>query len=290
MKFQHRLLLGLGVMGLVVSGFARPAASTAQSSQAKQDQKGKTSAQGQQGAQPSGPAAEEGQALQKIAQELNPDDGIQLAEEFAKKYPESKLLTSAYAFAAVFCQQRGEFPRAVEYGEKSLKANPQNMMALILMGSILPQPQAMTGNDLDKEKKLSEAENYSNQAIKLIEGGGVPKMPNEQDDQYQKRKSAYLGQVHSSLGMVHLQRSAMALQSPDREELAKAEQEYKQAVSLADPPDARDYYRMGDVYSRLGKTEEAVQSYTKASELEPALKALADQRLEELKKKQPQAK
>ena len=54
-----------------------------------------------------------------------------------------------------------------------------------------------------KDKKLSEAETYANQALQLIPN--LPKQATETDDQVKKRKDALTADLHSALGMVHLQ-------------------------------------------------------------------------------------
>ena len=117
-----------------------------------------------------------------MANELDPDRAIQLAQDFEKKFPNSPVLSEAYAFAAVAYARKDEMAQAVEYGEKSLKSNPQNVKALLLLAPLLPQPQLLRSGDLDKEKKLADAESYAKRALPLIEQ--LPKQPNETDDQF----------------------------------------------------------------------------------------------------------
>ena len=231
---------------------------------------------------------EEIQAYQAIQTELDPDREVQMVTDFEKKFPNSAQLSYAYAFAANAYQQKGEIERVVEYGAKSLKLKEDNLPSLIIMADMLPQPQMMRGNEIDKEKKLAEAEKYANRALQLIEQ--LPRQPNETDEQFQKRKTQISTEPHSALGMVHLQRSAMALEAPDPDELAKAAQEYKTAVSLADRPNPQDYYRLGEAYGLLKKLDEAMEAFSKASELGQGtvLKTYADERIEDLKKRKSQ--
>ena len=46
--------------------------------------------------------------------------------------------------------------------------------------------------------------------------------------------------------MIHLDRAQLGLMGLDQQELAKAEQEYRLAVTLTDKPEANDYYRLGE--------------------------------------------
>lgn len=231
---------------------------------------------------------EESQEIIAVEHELDPDRTIQMVQDFEKKFPNSLGLTEAYAIAAIAYARKNEITQAVEYGEKSLKSNPQNLRALLLLAPILPQPQLLRSGDLDKEKKLADAESYATRAFPLIEQ--LPKQPGETDDQWLKRKAVLAAQMHSALGMVHLERSTAALQGLDREELAKAEEEYQFAVTMTDQPIAQDYYRLAEVRVMLGKLDAAIEAFRKAGELGQGtiIKTYADQKIADLNKRKSQ--
>jgi len=229
--------------------------------------------------------AEEHRDMQAIQNELDPDRAIQLVKEFETKHPNSPLLTWAYFMGANAYQQKQDLEHTIEYGEKSLKLKSDNLMSLIVLCTILPQPQLMKGSDIDKEQKLTQAENYAKQALQLIDQ--LPKQPNDTDEIVQKRKAELSREPHSALGMIHLQRSSMGLAGPDKDELAKAEEEYQQAVTLGERPNPTDYYRLGEARTSLGKIDEAIQAFTKAGELggDSIIKTYSDQRIAELNKR-----
>jgi tetratricopeptide (TPR) repeat protein len=233
---------------------------------------------------------EEGRAILAIQDELDPDRKIQLVKEFEEKYPQSRLLTYAYSFAATAYQQKGDAPQIIAYGDKSLKLKSDNLMALIVMASILPQPQMLRGSESEKEKNLAQAETYANEALKLI--ADLPRKPGESDADLQKRKAQLNTEPHAALGMVHLERSSMGLEGPDKAELAKAEQEFEMATSTSSQPDAQDYYRLGEARSLEGKYDGAIEAFTKAAELGQGtvVKTLAEQRIDEIKKNRPASK
>ncbi len=245
----------------------------------------------------SGPqlSAEEQQAYAAIQPEvsagLDPDKVISLSQDFEKKFPNSTLLTYVYAFEASGYQQKGEINKVVEASEKSLKLNPDNLMSLIAISSMLPQPKLMQGNDLDKEKKLTEAETDANHALDLI--GKLPKQPNETDDQFKKRKDHISSELHGALGMVHLQKATMALTGGmDPDELAKAARDFKASVDLTDRPAPQNYFRLGEIYTHQNKIDDAIGAFSKASELGQGtgIQQFADSQIEALKKRQAQAK
>jgi tetratricopeptide (TPR) repeat protein len=231
---------------------------------------------------------EQAQGYDVIKSELDPDKAIALVEDFAKKYPNSPLLTYVYSFGANAYQEKGDVEKVIELTDKSLKLKSDNIMSLVLSIGMLPQPQYLNKHEADREKILQEAQSEADRALQLI--SQIPKQANETDADHQKRLSDAASQVHGSLGMVHLELASGSLSGPDKAELAKAEQEYQTAVTTTARPDPRDYFRMGEAYAMDGKLDDAIQAFTKASELGQGtmIKAYADQRIEEMKKRKAQ--
>jgi len=252
------------------------------------------------GAQPTTP--EEERLWGSIRNELDPDRTLQMAEDFAAKYPNSDKLTFVYTSAAYAARQKAanaadatqrnnEIQRVVDYGEKSLKLRPDNILSLLITSRMLAQAQLNKPRDLAKEKNLAQAESYAKQAIELIDK--LPKQPNQTDEQYQAMKAELAWEPHSALGTVHLERAGMGLQQGvlDPEELAKAEQEYQAAVSIAPSPAPQDYFRLGEVRAMLNKYDTAIEAFTKAGDLgqNTMIKTLADQKIEELNERKAKA-
>ncbi|MGB7593283.1 MAG: hypothetical protein WBO19_18785, partial [Terriglobia bacterium] len=230
---------------------------------------------------------EQVRAFDDIKGELDPDKALALVADFARKYPESPLLSYVYSFGANGYQQKGDTDKAVEYTEKGLKLKPDNLMCLILSLGMLPQPQYLNNHDADRDKILQEAESEAGRALQLI--SQIQKQPNEADADHQKRLAQIASPVHASLGMVHLDLGSEALAGPDKDELAKAEQEFRTAVTT-DRPDPTDYYRLGEVCAMEGKLDDAIGAFTKASEIGQGtmIKAYADQKIEEMKRRKAQ--
>jgi tetratricopeptide (TPR) repeat protein len=220
---------------------------------------------------------------QTIVNELDPDRKIQAVNDFAQKYPDSPLLTYAYDFAMDAELQKGDVKGIISYGEKSLALKADNLGSLMMMVYALPLPQALE-NDPNPDAKLEEAEKDAGKALELIDK--LTKANGETDEAFQKRKAGYLENVHAGLGMVHFQRAMGGLMGVDQQELAKAEDQYKQAVAAAPNPSPENYFRLGEVCQFEKKYADAIQAFSKVSELSqdnPALKNLADQRIAQLK-------
>jgi TolA-binding protein len=231
---------------------------------------------------------EQAQAFEAIKGELDPDKAVALVEDFAKKYPDSALLPYVYFFAANGYQQKGDVEKVVEYTGKGLKLNPDNLACLLLRVGMLPQPQYLDKHPADRDNILQEAERDANHALQLV--SQIPKQPNETDADYQKRLANSTSQIHGSLGMVHLEQAIGSLTGPDKAELAKAEQEFKTAVTMTDRPYAGDYYYMGEAYRLDGKLDDAIEAYTKAGQVGQGtmIKTFADRQVEEIKRRKAQ--
>jgi tetratricopeptide (TPR) repeat protein len=228
---------------------------------------------------------EEAKAYNNLKTSKDPDSIIKDTSDFTAQYPKSSLLTYVYALEASAYQRKNDAADVVKYGEKSLDVDSNNLMSLLMVSSVLPQPQMVANiSDAEKEKRLGKAEEYAQKAIQEIDQ--LPKQSNESADAYQKRKDQFAAGAYASLGMIHLERSRMALQGLDQGELAKAEQSYKAAISKSDTPNPADYYRLGEVYRGENKLDDAITAFSKAGQLSPGtvIEQLANQQVQELKK------
>ncbi len=226
----------------------------------------------------------EAQAYNATRNELDPDKGIQLCETFAKTFPKSIFLSYVYAFEAHDYAMKNDVANAAVYAEKAAKTNSRDMMALIMAAEYLPEPAALQGSDLMKNQKLDEAEGDAKKALSLIPM--IPKAPTESDADFKTRKADYASQMHAALGLIHLQRADMSLAGPDKTELAKAEQEYKTAISLENPPNPADYFRLGEVYKTAGNVPAAIDAFNNAAKLVPPnsqIATLVGQEIRQLK-------
>jgi len=231
---------------------------------------------------------EESADLKALESELDPDKAIALADAFVQKHPKSEVLTYAYAFEANAYQTKGDAAKIVEYGEKSLAVKKDNLMSLLLVAYAIPTPQYINAHQSDEEKQLSQAEGYIQEGYKAVDS--LKKLPNESDADFARRKTSYTSNLHADMGMVHLDRAQLGLMGIDKEELAKAEQEYRQAISGTDKPDPSDYYRLGEACRLEGKIDDAIAAFTKASEVgQGPVKQFADQQIDTLKKAKAQS-
>jgi tetratricopeptide (TPR) repeat protein len=217
---------------------------------------------------------EEAMGFQTTENELDPDRRLGMVAEFERRFPNSQLMSYVYTQAAKAYQQKGDLNNLLAYGERSLKLDPDNIFSLLMVAITLPQPRMLQGSAAEITQRLSLAETDANRALKLI--NGLPTQANETDEQLKKRMAALASDAHTALAMVYMQ----------RDESQKAVEEFKMAISLTEKPNGQLYFRLGEVYANEGKKKEAIEAFTKASELGQGtvLQQYAAERIEALKK------
>lgn len=212
-------------------------------------------------------------AFMGIQNELDPARQLTMINEFGQKYPDSPVLSYVLTYAARFYQQKGDFEKTVEYAERSLKLDPDNVFSLVLEAMILPQPRMLQGTPVENDEKLTKAESCANRAIELAEE--MPAERLETDEQLRRQQGSVISDAHGSLGMVYLH----------REDFPKAQEEFKTAISSATTPNPTNYYRLGEAYEFEGKIDQAIDAFQHAADLGQGtgLKSFADKKLAELK-------
>ncbi|MGH9471082.1 MAG: hypothetical protein ACRD1N_12170 [Terriglobia bacterium] len=224
-----------------------------------------------------------------IEKEMDPDKQLQMVKDFEKKYPQSPLLSDTYFFGASASEQKNDVSGALSYGEKSLKLRPDNLRSLILVASLLPLPQALgTMTPQQKSQQLGQSETDATHALTLLTQ--LQAQPNVTPDQFTKAKAVIQAQLHAALGMAHLEKAILNKGPADPTELSAAETEFKAAVA-SPQPNAQDYYRLGEVYARENKMDDAIAAFTQASKLGQGTltQKYADNMIRQLKAQQAKA-
>jgi tetratricopeptide (TPR) repeat protein len=185
------------------------------------------------------------------------------ADNNAKKFVYQRVMQSY--------QAQNNFEKTVEYGEKLLAVDPSDLPALLTLSSILPErlPQ---DDEAKKNQQLDKAMDYSQKAMSqvnaLVSG---PKPAQISDQQWAEEKNKLLAAVHSSIGLVHL----------NKKEYDKATAEYEKSTSLV-RNNPIDYYRLGIAYS--------FQARNQAKELNELVAGLQSQTNPDLSAKEAKEK
>jgi tetratricopeptide (TPR) repeat protein len=103
--------------------------------------------------------AEQQLLFARILNATGPNTKLQLVAEFEKKYPKSKAIGEVYAIAMGVYQSRNESEEASKFGERALRADPENLEALVTVSRLY----AVQG------RQLGRAATYARKAIEVIE-------------------------------------------------------------------------------------------------------------------------
>ncbi len=209
----------------------------------------------------------------QIQSELEPARQIELAADFEKKYPQSKVLSYVLSQTAGDYLRRGDYVRTLEYGERSIKIDPSNVFSLVMVAMILPQTRMLQGTPAENKERVAAAETHASKALGLIEK--IPAEMLEKDEELQKRKLSLASDAHSALGMVALQ----------RDELPKAVDEFKAAIATGSGAISTNYIRLGEAYENMGKLDQAIEAFQNGADLSPGtpVQSYANQKIAEIK-------
>jgi tetratricopeptide (TPR) repeat protein len=207
----------------------------------------------------------EGEALQAIFQAADPEARIKAAEEFLGKYADSEFRALCLMVEAETYRQKNDYEHTVIYGERTLEADPQNYMAMLMLASSIAQ--RTREFDLDREEKLGRAEKYAKSALELIKTSPKPR-PDVTDEQWIAARADFTAQAHE----------ALALAAMVRKNYPVAIAEFKTAIESGSSPDPATQVRLGAVYNMAGQHDDAIAILTKVMEIpdvHPQIKQVA---------------
>lgn len=217
-------------------------------------------------AQPKPKSQAEVTALQAMFAALNdPDACIKAGEDVLANFANTEFKSVVLNTIADAYNRKGDSVKAITYGEQALAADPKNYQAMLLIAQSIS---AHVGtDDLDRDKRLAEADKYANQAIALIKDS--PKLNGQAtDEQWAMAKKDLTADAHQALGM-----SAVASKKYD-----VAIAEFKTALEGAATPEPATMVRLGQTYNKVGKYDEALEILDKAMNAPnapPAIKQFA---------------
>lgn len=189
---------------------------------------------------------------------------IEVTDRFDQELPnaDAKAKAPIYARAMAAAQQTNNFEKTVVYGEKVLAVEPNDVNTQLTLSSVIPErlPSDEAGKKAALDKAFDLATKAKASVDKIFSG---PKPANMSDDQWNKEKSNIQAQLHSTLGLIHL----------NRQEYDQSVEEYGAAVK-ENAKDGIAQYRLGLAYQgQAGAAGRALQDAVKAENDAKAAKA-----------------
>jgi tetratricopeptide (TPR) repeat protein len=224
------------------------------------------------GATPKPKSKEEAAAIKKITDAKTDDERIAAVDALITGFPTTAFKATALTEAADSADHKGDFAKAVTYGEMAIEADPKGFYDLILVARELAQH--IGKNDLDKEEKLGKVEKYATQALMLIPAAVKPAVGmSDADWNSFKAQQTYL--AHLSLGLAADKRG-----KPDVEV-----SEYKAALEAL--PDPVTMARLAAAYNDNKQYSEALAEANKVlgmDNLNPTVKQFVTQEKDKAQK------
>jgi hypothetical protein len=118
-------------------------------------------------------------AFQKIEAEANPDSKIALLVDFEKQFPQSKAVREANLQLMNIYQQKNDGPKVIEFGEKVIKIDGDNLAALLTVSRAL----ALEGKSASFDRAIQYAQRALDAVIKLKT---LPPQQGFTDDQWRE--------------------------------------------------------------------------------------------------------
>jgi tetratricopeptide (TPR) repeat protein len=208
----------------------------------------------------------EAAAIKKIQDAKTPDEIIAAVENLITNFADTIFKAPALYEAAEAADKKGDFGKAVAYGELSIEADPMRFDAMLLVAGELAQHTQK--NDLDREEKLTKSEKYVKQALDMIPNAAKP-TANVSDADWTGFKKDKLAEGHKDLGLIATARVKWDV----------AATEYQTAVDTEATPDTVLMARLGNAYNETGKFSDALAILNKVlaePNLDPRVKVFAD--------------
>jgi tetratricopeptide (TPR) repeat protein len=216
--------------------------------------------------------AEEDAAI-KAFREAKPEDTAakdKLGEDFLQKYPQSRYRAEVYSWQVKSFYSKGQIDKMEQAGDKQLELTPNDPQTLALLGSTLPR--AMNANTPDPQKRLAKSEGYCKKALDIIPT--LQKPDTMTDDVFQKMKNMTQALAYSGLGVVDFREGKYQDAVPN----------FQQSLKLDPQPDPVNYYLLGLSNEKTSHFDDAVDAFTKCSEMQSGLKDTCKQKIDEAKK------
>jgi len=174
------------------------------------------------------------------------------ADDFSAKYPESELKSYLYSKAMHEYQNENNPEKMLSVGEKVLRFDPDNSIALVLTATVLAD--SLSDTDTDRQAKVARIKTNAAHALDTVDSSFTPPA-NATPEQVKTYKDTLQSMAHSALGIV-------ALKTADD---STAERELKLSADLNQgQPDPYIWYHLALAQDHQKKYQEALASVNHA--------------------------
>ncbi|MGD0617111.1 MAG: hypothetical protein ABSB67_05570 [Bryobacteraceae bacterium] len=191
------------------------------------------------------------------------DVKLQKTDDFLAAFPDSDYKQYLLDRAAEIAADKNDYPVAMAWGQRDLDGNPNSFVAMLSLAKVTAS--TTKEFDLDKEKKLADAEKWANGALDLLKS--VPRPTWFTEDKWPQVKKYYESSGHQTLGLIAM----------DRKKYDVAAAEFQTAFDIL--PEPAYLIHVGEASIRGGKYDNAIAAYDKVlatPDLNPVVKQVAE--------------
>ena len=185
-------------------------------------------------------------ALKAIEGAYDPDSRIAAVHSLLTTFKNTEFKEWANFMAMNAYSQKNDFENMLLFGEQTLAINPENVEVLTALAYAIPTRTKQF--DLDREAKLSKAEDFARRALRVIPTAekANPEVP---DEKWLTVKKNLMSQAHDSLGLVAFM----------RRDFVAAEQAFQQSLQVASDQSAQTFYHYANALKHSGQTDKALE-------------------------------
>ncbi|HLZ13803.1 MAG TPA: hypothetical protein VKP58_14565 [Candidatus Acidoferrum sp.] len=222
------------------------------------------------------PASSEEDAAMKAVQAMpegspeNLQAKLDAIEAFLQKFPQTRYRSVAYGFLTIGFAQVGKSAKALEYGDKELELNPNDVATMAIISQTIPR--VINSSTPDAAKKLDRAESLGKRAVEVVPT--LPKPEGMTDETFVSTKNQTLAMAHGGIGLVDWRRGKFADAIPELEESVKLD-------PVADPV---NWYILGIVNQNTSHFDAAVAAYAHCAAIASGLQGTCKTKTDEAKK------
>jgi len=193
----------------------------------------------------------EQQALLAVQLAKTPDERIQLIEKVLTDFADTEFKVALLQMAVQSEQQKNDFAQTVFYSERLLKADPNNVVALVTLAT--ETARHTRENDLDKDESITKADKWAKDAIEAAKTMPKPRtdIPDADWEGYKKDMAA---QAYVAMGM----------DDTLRKNFDGAAENYRKSLEVGSSPNPATLVRLAQVYMNSGKLDNADFTLDKA--------------------------
>ena len=193
----------------------------------------------------------EQQAILAVQLAKDPDERVKAIENVLTNFADTEFKVILLQAALQTEEQKNDYAQMVFYGERLLKADPNNAFALVTLAS--ETARHTRENDLDKDEQLGKVDKWAKQGIEAAKA--MPKAtPAESDEDLDRDRKSLEAQGYLALGMADFL----------RKNSDGAVANYRQSLATEPTPNPGTYIRLAQVYMSTGKLDDANFTLDKA--------------------------